>query len=322
MDDNEQLTAEEQAALDAQRNTPEPEAPEPAPDAPEAPQEGAGGAEDEAEAPEQPEAGKRPQMVPHAALHEERKKRQEIERQAAEDRRRFEARVERLLELVPQPAAQPEAPAPAIPDVQADPVGHIVGTLQQLGASQQQIQQAVEEQRRRAEQQQLVATVQQRAGALEIDYRAKNPGYDDALSHLRQLRDRQLQSQGMMDPAQRAQQIAFETFQIAAMALQQDANPAERLHRMAEASGWTAPATAMPSEINDAARQNAGAAPDQAARLQMVQRGQAHASTLGRVPGNGPSPLTAAKIAEMPDDDFEAIIKVMKSKEARKLMGA
>jgi hypothetical protein len=310
MDDDDQLTADDIAALDAQRGAPEPEAPQ---DAPETPQEGAGapeapeGTEDPA-----PEADKRPQMVPHAALHEERKRRQETERQAAEDRRKYEARFEELLKLVPQPQQAPAEQAPAIPDVQADPVGHIVGTLQQLGASQEQIRQAVATQQTQAQQQQLRDAVIQRSTAMEADYAAKNPEYNNAVQYLRDFRSRQLAAFGM-DAPQIAQQIAAETLQIAASELQRGGNPAERLHRLAEASGWSAGAAAQPGQTGQAV-------PDQATRLRMAQQGQEHSRGLGNVRGNGPSPMTAAKLLDMDDDAFLEAMK--KSKDARKLMGA
>jgi len=321
--DDDDLTAEEQAALDAQRNTPEPED-TPVQDAPEAPQEGTEGAEatEGTEPPAEPD--KRPQMVPHAALHEERKRRQDLERQAAEDRRRYEARLEEVLKLVPQPAAQPETPqAPAIPDVQADPVGHIVGTLQQLGASQAQIQQAVEQQRAQVQQQQLVMAVQQRATVLEADYKAQNPDYDGDLNYLRLVRDRQLLAGGMTDPGRRAQQIAAETFHIAAVALQEGGNPAERLHQMAkatrEASRPAEEPAAQGGQMFGQAQAQASA-PDQAERLRMVQRGQEQSRGLGNVRGNGPAPMTAARLLDMDDDAFLEAMK--KSKDARRLMGA
>lgn len=321
MDDDDQLTAEEQAALDSQRSAPEPEAPEQP--APEAPQEGAEG-QGTAEGAEPPAEGdRRPQTVPHAALHAERVRRQEVERQAAEDRRKYEARLEEVLKLVPPPAAQPEASqAPAIPSVQDDVVGHIVGTLQQLGASQQQIQQAVAQQQAQAQQQQLIMAVQQRATMLEADYKAQNPEYDSAVTYLRQFRDRQLQAQGMTDAGQRAQQIAAETFHIAASALQQGGNPAERLHRIAEASGWTATAEqpAAPGGMFGQGQAQPPAAPDPAARLRMVQQGQEQSRGLGGVRGNGPAPMTAAKLLDMDDDAFLEAMK--KSKDARRLMGA
>ncbi len=316
MDDDDKLTAEDQAALDSQRNAPEPEAPAQPP--PEAPQEAAEGQEAPEGTEPAPEDDKRPQMVPHAALNQERKRRQEAERQAVEDRRRYEARLEEVLKLVPQPAAQETPQGPAIPDVQADPVGHIVGTMQQLGASQEQIKQAIAAQQTQAQQQQLVAAVQQRATAMEADYRAQNPEYDGAMTYLRTLRDRQLQAAGMSDPGRRAQQITAEAFQIAASALQEGGNPAERLHRMAEASGWSGTGGAVsPSAMNDAARQ--AQAPDQAARLRMVQQAQEQSRGLGQTRGNGPAPMTAQKLLDMDDDAFLKAIK--DSKDARALLG-
>jgi hypothetical protein len=311
MDDDEQLTAAEQAALDAQRNMPEPEAPEPP--AAEVPQEGVDASEGEAGAEPAAIADKR-QGDPAAALVQERERRREVERQAAEDRRKYEARFEELLKLVPQPAQQQASPEPAIPDVQTDPVGHIVGTMQQLGASQQQIERALAEQRQQEQQRQVVTTIQQRAAALETAYRAEHPEYDDSMRYLQAVRTRQLQSLGITDPARIAQQIQTDAFQVAVAAIQEGANPAERLQRFAEASGWVPPAAGAPAEPA------AAAVPDQAARLSMVQQGQQHARNLGGVRGNGPSPMTASKLLDMDDDAFLETLK--KSKDARKLMGA
>jgi len=319
---DEQLTADERAALDAQRTAPEPEAP--VQDAPETPQEGAGAPEEPEGGEPPPEDGKRPQMVPHAALHQERTRRQETERELAELRRRSEARFEELLKLVPQPgaAAPAEKPIPAIPDVQADPVGHIVGTMQQLGATQQEIQQAVAQQREQQQQMQVVAAVQQRAAAMEADYKAANPEYDSAMTFLKSFRDRQLHAAGMIDPAQRAQQIQNEAFQIAIGALQRGGNPAEMLHRLAEASGWSTgwqpPAAQAPN--GQAPLAQAAGAPDEAARLRMVQQGQQQSRGLGGVRGNGPAPMTAQKLLDMDDDAFLETMK--NSKDARRLMGA
>jgi hypothetical protein len=311
MDDDEQLTAAEQAALDAQRNAPEPEAP--AQDALATPQEGAEIPEGEAGV-EPPAIADKRQGDPAAALVQERERRREVERQAAEDRRKYEARFEELLKLVPQPAQQQAPEAPAIPDVQTDVVGHIVGTMQQLGASQQQIEREIVEQRQQRQQRQVVATIQQQAAAMETAYRAEHPEYDDAMQYLRDIRAQQLRALGVTDPARIAQQIQADAFDVAVVALREGANPAERLHRFAEASRWTPPAAGAPAEPA------AAAVSDQAARLSMVQQGQQHARNLGGVRGNGPSPMTASKLLDMDDDAFLETLK--KSKDARKLMGA
>ena len=335
MDDDNQLTAAEQAELDAQRGAvpaapargrrsavpPEPaegeDHPEP-PAVPGAPQ------DDDAEAsaaeggdPAAAQASKRPQMVPHAALHEERVRRQEVERQAAEDRRKYEARFEEVLKLVPQPAPAAARPAEQpLPDFNADPAGYIVATMQRQGATLEQTQQALAELRAQQQQQQAVAAVQQHTAAAETAYRAANPDYDSALEYMRQFRDRQLAAAGMADPAQRAQQIASEYLQMSAMTLQQGGNPAERLHRIAEASGWARPAPAGQPQ----GASNALAPPDPAAQLRVAQQGQEHSRGLGAVRGSGPSPMTAARLLEMDDDAFLEAMR--KSKDARRLMGA
>lgn len=318
MDDNEQLTAEEQAALDAQRGAPEPEAPEQPAGVPETPQEGA-------EAPEGQEGAELPASDqqarkgdPNAALVQERERRREVERQAAEDRRKYEARFEELLKLVPQPAAAPAPEKPSLPDPQQDPAGYIIADMQQKGASIEQINQSIAELRQQQQQQQVVAAVQQRAAAMEADYKAENPEYDNAMTYLRSVRDRQLLAIGMTDPGQRAQQIQAEAFQIAVSALQQGGNPAERLHLLAEASGWSSGmAGQTPAQASAAP---AAAVPDQAERLRMVQQGQAQSRGLGNVRGNGPAPMTAQKLLDMDDDAF--LETVRKSKDARRLMGA
>jgi len=299
------LTAEEQAALDAQRNAPEPKAL--AQELTETPQEGAGEAEP-GEGVEQAAADKRPQMVPHAALHEERERRKETERKLAEVERRAEERFKVLLEkLGPQtPPAQVETPA--IPDVQADPVGHIVGTMRQLGASQEQINQEVAAQRQRAQEAQLVSYVRTQASAHEREFRRDTPDYNDAVDYLKGIYDAQLAANGITDPGQRELMVQQEAIKISAMAIQQGANIAERFYNLAKATGY------RPQQA-----QQAEQTPDPAAQIQRIARGQEQARSLGNTRGNGPTPMTAQKLLEMSDAEFD---KIKDSPQVRSLMGA
>ena len=302
------LTAEEQAALDAQRDAPEPEV-GPAPpvqEAAETPQEGAGTQEGQEDAP-----GKPLPPVPYERFKEANDRRKEVERQAAEDRRKWEERFNHLLERVGQPqtpSAQPETPA--IPDVQADPVGHIVGTMRQLGASQEQINQELVAYRQREQQAQAIAAVQQHAVASEAAYRSQAPDYDAAVDYLKQFRDRQLVAAGVTDPTRRNAIIMQEALQISAQAMQEGANPAERFYRLSEASGYTRQAQQA---------QQAEQAPDPAAQIQRIARGQEQARSLGNTRGNGPTPMTAQKLLEMSDAEFD---KIKDSPQVRSLMGA
>jgi len=296
------LTAEEQAALDAQRNALEPEALAQEPT--ETPQEGAGTQEDQEGAP-----GKPLPPVPYERFKEANDRRKEVERQAAEDRRKWEERFNHLLERVGQPQPPPaQAETPAIPDVQADPVGHIVGTMRQLGASQEQINQEVAAQRQRAQEAQLVSYVRTQASAHEREFRRDTPDYNDAVDYLKGIYDAQLAANGITDPGQRELMVQQEAIKISAMAIQQGANIAERFYNLAKATGY------RPQQA-----QQAEQTPDPAAQIQRIARGQEQARSLGNTRGNGPTPMTAQKLLEMSDAEFD---KIKDSPQVRSLMGA
>lgn len=317
-----ELTAEDRAALDAQRGAPVAEAPvEDAAQIPaETPQEGAG-AQEAAAGVEQAAGKTEPPAVPYERFKEANDRRKEIERQAAEDRRRYEARLEEVLKLVPQPGQSEAKPAEQpLPDYNQDPAGYIVANMQRQGATIEQIHQELSRYKQREQEQQLITAVIARADAAEKEYKIEHPEYDAAFAHLQQFHDGYLRSQGWVDPVQRAQKLMADKFAVVAAALQQGVNPAERLHRMAEAAGWK-PAAPPPHEAFVAERP-AAAVPTPAEQIQMAQRGQEHARALGAVRGNGPAPMTAAKLLEIPDDNFDEIIKAMRSKAARPLMGA
>lgn len=309
MSDDNQLTPEEQAALDAQRNA----APEPAEEpAAAAPQEGAEAPEGEAAGQAQPEPDKRPQMVPHAALHEERERRKQAEARAAETERRSEERMRMLLEkLGPQPDT---TPAPQIPAVDQDPVGHIVGNIADIRGQVQNLAQATAAQQEQAQRAQAVQALQQQALAMEVDYRRDNQEYEPAVNFLANLRNQQLMAAGVVNPAERQAIINQEAMAIAWRAMQSQQNPAEVLHAIAKASGFAA----APPAANGGGQ--APAASDPSQKLDAIERGQQAARSLSNVRGSGPSPITATKLQEMSNDDF---LKMMEKPpaEVRRLMG-
>ena len=306
MDDNE-LTAEEQTALDAQRQGSAASA-EPAP---EAPQDGATGADTVEDGQLPADTEKRPQMVPHAALHEERERRKEAERRAAEIERRSEERFRALMEkLGPQP--QPEQP-PAIPPVDQDPVGHIVGSIGQMREQVQTLTQSQAAQQEAAQRAQALQAMQQHALALEAEYRRDNPDYEPAVTYVANLRHQQLMAGGVTNPAERQAIINQEAMGIAYRAMQQGQNPAEMLYNIAKASGFSA------QQAQQASGQQAQQ-PNPAQRLDTIARGQQQARDIGNVRGSGPSPITAQKMQEMSNDDFLEMMKKPPA-EVRRLMG-
>ncbi len=264
------MTPEETAATDVPVNTP---VNTPAPVAEPAPQ-----AAPEAEKPkEEPKADTRPPhgYVPLAALHEAR------------------AQMKAMRDEV---EAMRKANAPKPPDVDQDPVEFLKYTAKDI-AEVKQWREQQEQQRQHAEaQQQFIGAYK----ASAEEFTSKTPEFKDAYKYLIQSRDQELATLGYMDPRQRHEMIVQDEAQIVALAMQNGANPAERLYEVAKMRGFK---KAEPK--NDAQK------------LDTIQRGQQAAKSLGAVSGGAEGELTLTQIAEMSEDE---IAKVDPEK-LRKAMG-
>lgn len=271
---------------------------------------------------EQTEGNERQKFVPHAALHEERERRKAVEAQAAQDRLRAEERINMLLQRVVQaPPQQTQAPTPqvaplVIPDMDKDPVGHIVGRIAQQNQAMEQQQQVLQNvvqvlaaAGQQNQQSQAVNQVQQRAMAMEREFAAATPDYVQAVAFLGEHRHRELQEAGWTDPAERQAMISQEAIGIASRAIQMGRNPAEVVYGLAKHRGFQPPAPAT-----DTAAQNNGQ------RLESVARGQQqNGRSLSNARGSAPPPMTAARLLEMSDADFD---KAMNTPEGREQLGA
>jgi hypothetical protein len=316
----ETLTADEQAAMDADRAA---EGTAAAEDVPSLPNEGtlpADGGETEPATDGQPAA--RQGMVPHAALHEAREKLKSAEARAAEAERKerlLEERTNLILQRFTAPPAVPTQPAPqapAIPSFEEDPAGHILGQVRQQGAILGELVQAVTGQARQSEASQGVQQLTVRAAAMEREFATANPDYDKASSHLFEMRRQELMAAGWTDPAEIQTMMANEATGLAARAIQQGRNPAEVVYQLAKLRGYVPPAA---ESGNGAA--NGTTPPGGEAQLRTIAAGQQQARTVGSMPGSVPAPLTAARLLELSDDEF-AEKWAKNPTEMRNLMGA
>jgi hypothetical protein len=313
----ETLTADEQAAMDADRaaDAEGAAAETPAPD--EAASVPAEGGEEPAADGQPPRQG----MVPHAALHEAREKLKSAEARAAEAERKERLLEERTNLILQRFAAPPAAPAqtapqaPAIPSFEEDPAGHILGQVRQQGAILGELVQAVTGQSRQSEAQAGVQQLTLRAAAMEREFATANPDYDKASSHLFEMRRQELIAAGWSDPAEIQTMMANEATGLAARAMQQGRNPAEVVYQLAKLRGYAPPAANNGAD-NSAAPANGGGE----AQLRTIAAGQAQARTVGAMPGAGPAPLTAARVLEFSDEEFAERWK-KNPKEIRDLMG-
>lgn len=293
---SEQLTAEETAAMEAMRAEPAPVAEAEAPAVPVAPQEPA--PEAQSEAPEAPEATKPPPgMVPQQALHQERERRKEIERQFQETQRNLaemQAQIEALTApkeqpiVVPDPVLQPEA-------FKQWQIDQIRAHAQKLAEVEQRSQEAVQE-----------TQLMQRLNHDVAQFKATTPDYDNAFQHAVKGRQDELAFYGYSQE-QIAQQIEVDVRALVQQAYTAGKNPAELFYTYAKMRGY-AP--------------QAAPAPQAAAQVQAFAEAQRQTQSLA--PAGGPSNdggMTLEAFAKMSEAEMAAMPKAKRDALMAKVMG-
>lgn len=298
MDDNEQLTAEEQAALDGMRaGDNEPVVVEETPE----PQEQV---EAEPVEPQEPAAEGKQHTVPLSTFMEEKEQRKTLARELEQERKArqtLDERMNMLLQRMGQ--AQPQQPAqqtPQLPELDKDPIGHFDARMRAYEAHLAQVAQTLATQNQQSQQAQVVGTIQQRALAMEREFASQTPDYVNAVGFLAEARHKELAAAGYGDPAERQAVVAQEAFAMAARALQDGANPAARLYELAKIRGYGASPAAPAAPVQQPP------APEE--RIQQISRGQQQSRSLGSVRGTAPPPLTAQRVADMSQDEFEKFL--------------
>lgn len=288
-----ELTPEETAQFEAQTTDPiqgdtqpaQEQQPEPAPEV-EKPQEAT------PEAANEPEAAQETKTVPLAALHEERTRRKGLDKENRELRERL-ARLEGRFEGS-QPAEQPKQ-APTV-DTQPLEILQDVAEWKRQQVAQQEAQ---------AQMGQFTAQVNR----YEQEFASQNPDFGDALQHLLQVRRNELVAAGI--PFEEGERyIQQEGLAIAARALEEGVNPAERFYAIAKARGYQKAAPAAQEAQPDA---SSAALLRAAEKLEKVARGQAASKSLSSAGGAGNTPLTAesanvmslSELARLSDESWE-----------------
>lgn len=276
-------TAEFEAVRDEK---PVPEAPEPAP-----PAEPTKAAETPAEPPKAEEPAKpaepakpdeRPKFVPHAALHEERLKRQALEKELADLRAGRQ-----------QP--QPEAQTQDLIDPETDPIA----ALKQIRDFQQQQREQGVLVRQNAE-------FAERVQTHEADFAAATPDYGDAIAHLRESRAKEI-----MDVAkaigqrftqqQLAAQLRHEVLMTADVAFKAGKNPGEVFYELAKARGYA---------LKEAAPPKVEAPPEPSKEavetIDRITRGQRASKVAGGDAPEAGGEMTLERLAKLEGAAFDA----------------
>lgn len=212
----------------------------------------------------------KPRMVPHGALHEERERRKQAEKRAE--------RIEELFQRYQSERGQPKAEekGPEIPAFDQDPANHLRVKQE---TSEQRL--ARLENERQAEAQ--INALRQTVHAIETEFAAKAPDYQEAVNFLQARKIAQYQRSGM-SRAEAVQATANDAMMFTHAVLQRGLNPAEQAYELAKDWGY------------------AGKQPDKPKpeeKLETIRKGQEAA----RGGGSGSTPETPASLKSLADMD-------------------
>lgn len=255
------------------------------------------GAGDDAanDAPGESQEARPERMVALGALHEERSRRREIDRQyreaqreLAEMRGKFSV-IERLNAPAPQRPPTPEE----------DIFGAVHATNTAVNELRDRLAQRDAQDRATRHEQDVVAAY--RADAAQFE--SRTPDFRAAYSHLLASRAQELAALGYSDPRAIHDALMADEFAVAQTALARQQSPAEIIYSLARQRGF------------------AGGRGRGGERLASIERGQAAHKSLSATGGaSGDADITAESLLKMPMDEFEAWCTRNPTR-ARRLMG-
>jgi len=280
-----QLSPDEQSYFDTGGQT---EIPAETGAAPSATDEG-GQLHDEQGAPQQE------RVVPLAALHEERGRRRDLDRQNR-DLQQQVAELKGKFSIIDRLAAPPPTREPTVED---DIFGVVRNTSSAVNDIRRRLDAADHEKREVAWRDDLVRAYQVDAAQFE----SRTPDFKAAYNHLLQSRAQELVALGYDDPQAVHQALLADEFAVAQMALQSRRSPAEVIYNLARQRGYM---------------KGGGSGQD---RLDTIARGQAAGKSLASAGGGASdSEMSAEALLRMPMDQFEAWCAKNPTK-AKRIMG-
>jgi hypothetical protein len=291
------LTPDESAAMAAMAEDTAPvEAPEPV-DAPEAAQSAPAPVEavtapvEAAADPEKPPPG----FVPQGALHQERERRKETERQLQEFQRELadiKAKLNPPAEIV-------------IPDPILDPKGFREFQIKQIAERAQEKAEAAQKQQQESQQRQFV----DRLSHDVLQFKGHKPDFDAAFKHAVEVRQKELAFYGHPQEVI-AQQLETDLKALADLAYQQGRNPGELYYEYATMRGYQGAAPAVPQQTQAAAQVNA---------LAQAQKQTATMATAGGPSNDGG--VTIETLSKMSEAQLAKMPKAERDEMMRKVMG-
>jgi len=250
-------------------------------------------------------------FVPHAALHKERTRRQEIESKYLEETRAratVEGKIEALnaaLGFAASQQGQPGQPgtpgAPAAPEAPIDPEEDIFGYVKQQNTIITKLQKQLEDQQAASTQSAEFTQVQNAYVQDAVRFNQDTPDFPDAYKFVKAQMHRELETQGITDADQRENYIKQQEMDLVRNALAQQKSPAQIIYDLATTRGYAKAAAADPAADVAAA---AAAAAEKVATIRAVQ--DQSTSLTGKGAGQTDAGLTFEQMLDMSDDEMFA----------------
>lgn len=209
-----------------------------------------------------------------------------------------------------QPAGQSqqrEAVKPP-PDPNVDPQGAMQWIIDRVNANDAREAEQAETRQQQAQREQAVQSVIQGVAEYERDFREDHPDYDDAVKHLRQSRQEELELMGV-PPDRAALMVNQEVFQTAANLLRQGIDPSRFAYQTAIKRGYKS------GQGQSDGKPNPGNPASDA--LDKITQGQEAAKTIGS--GARPSgELTIESVSKLNGAAFDAAFKKLMAQESER----
>jgi hypothetical protein len=229
---------------------------------------------------------KQDKKVPYGALHEERERRKELQRQVQEIQRKNQRMEETFQQMMQRLQYGQQQPQYQQPTYEEDPLGTLKAKTENLERFLAQQQQAVQYQAQMEQQQsQFINRYQRSAEAFIQD----KPDFKEAYQHLVSTKLQEYQEAGYT--GEQAKHLLHEDeAAIVAKAYQDGVNPAERIYKIAKMRGF------------------GGGTRSNEQRLNQLEKGVQASKSLSSTPGkSGKAAMRLEEIAELPDEEFKKV---------------
>jgi len=231
-------------------------------------------------------------FVPHAALHKERTRRQEVERQYTEEVRQ-RALVEGKIQALNQALGLDKQQTQQEAEQPIDPEEDIFGAFKQQKQVLEALQRQLEEQRNAQTQASEFTQLQNAYVSDAVRFNQQAPDFPDAYKFVKNQLHSELESQGFTDANQREAYIKQQELELVRNAFGTQQSPAQIIYNLAKSRGYQGAAPKAPTQSNAAAQ-----------KVQTIRAVQEQSASLAGRGQNSEAGLTYEQLADMSDDEM------------------